>query len=132
MQTLNLFSYKNFVFNKLILLELSTCWQLNNTPNHPVGITADEEELYGDEAEQTKPENTHVDLYVRFKMVHVVTELVWDTIEDKAEQTKPEDSDEELLRGPWFSEHLYFGDDTCGFQHHESSSSKLFKPLHCE
>ena len=47
-----------------------------------------------------------MDLYVRFKMVHVVIELVWDTIEDEAEQTKPEDSDEELLRGPWFSELL--------------------------
>ena len=67
-----------------------------------------------------------MDLYVRFKMVHVVIELVWDTIEDEAEQTKPEDSDEELLRGPWFSEHLNLGDDTCGFQHHESSSSELF------
>ena len=44
-----------------------------------------------------------MDLYVRFKMEHVVIEVVWDTIEDKAEQTKPEDSDEELLRGPCFS-----------------------------
>ena len=30
------------------------------------------------------------------KMVHVVIELEWDTIEDEAEQIKPEDSDEEL------------------------------------
>ena len=62
-----------------------------------IGITADKEELYGDKADQTKPVNTNVDLYVRFKMVQVVIEIVWDTIEDEAEQTKPEDSDEELL-----------------------------------
>ena len=52
-------------------------------------MTADEEELYGDKAEQTKPENTNVDLYERVKMVHMVMELVWDTTEDEAEQTKP-------------------------------------------
>ena len=45
-------------------------------------ITDDEEELNGDEAEQTKPENTNEDLYVRFrrtvvmrKMVHMAIEL---------------------------------------------------------
>ena len=48
-------------------------------------ITDDEEELNGDEAEQTEPENTDEDRYVRFrrnvvtrKLEHVAIELACD------------------------------------------------------